>query len=65
VATAASTLNVPLPCKGTNTWLSWAVHDVEQPLAQAGRTALKSASHEPQSFSMASLVRSVVVSGLA
>jgi hypothetical protein len=39
------------------------MHDGQQALAHRAVTALNSESHEPQSRSMASLVRKVVVSG--
>ena len=63
VATEASTLNVPLPCSGTTTCESSPCTMASRLLRTRAVTALNSASHEPQSRSIASLVRSVVVSG--
>jgi hypothetical protein len=63
VATAASTLKVPLPCSGTTTCESCPWMTSSRLLRTLAVTALKSASQEPQSLSIASLVRKVVVSG--
>ena len=61
--TAASTEKVPLPCSGTTTCepSPWTI--VSSCWRSSAVTAMNDESHEPQSRSIASLVRSVVVSG--
>src|SRR5580658_11373719 len=60
---AASTANVPLPCKGTHSWLSVAATISSKRPQTRPVMRLKSASQEPQSRSMLCLVRSEVVKG--
>ena len=63
VPSMASTENVPEPCSGTHAWLcsAWAISSSIWQTAPV--MLLKAASHEPQSCSMACLVRSDVVRG--
>ncbi len=61
--TAASTENVPLPCIGTQTCVSWPWMMSSSLRRMSAVTALNSASHEPQSRSIALLVASDVVNG--
>ena len=63
VPIAASTENVPLPCRGTHVYSLPPPTISTRSLRRLAVMALKAASHEPQSFSMACLVRSDVVSG--
>ncbi len=61
--TAASTENVPLPCIGTQTWVSWPWTMSSSFFRTSAVTALKFASHDPQSRSIAVFVASDVVMG--
>ena len=56
VLTAASTENVPLPCIGTQTCVSWPWMMSTSLRRTSAVTALNAASHEPQSRSIALLV---------
>src|SRR5688572_27575075 len=60
---AASTENVPLPCNGTQTCVSSPCTTATRSLQIDAVIALKDASHEPQSRSIACLVSSDVVRG--
>src|SRR5512137_1559536 len=63
VPIAASTENVPLPCSGTHVYSAPPPTISTRSLRRLAVIALKAESHEPQSFSIACLVRSDVVSG--
>src|SRR5512134_3924699 len=63
VPIAASTENVPLPCNGTHVYSLPPPTISTRSLRRLAVIALKAESHEPQSLSIACLVRSDVVSG--
>ena len=63
VLIAASTENVPLPCTGTQTCVSWPLTIATSFFRTSAVTALKFASHDPQSRSIAIFVSSDVVMG--
>src|SRR6266550_7739401 len=63
VFTAPSTEKVPLPCIGTQTCVSRPLTIAVSRSRTRAVTALKLASHEPQSRSIAALVVSEVVNG--
>ena len=63
VATAASIEKVPLPCNGTTTCEPSPCTMASRPCLISAVSAMNEVSHEPQSRSIARLVRSVVVSG--